>query len=50
MLVSKDHLGRKGKFGCYTDDGFAIGIAYVLAVLKQGEKFESLHWFDSGSG
>ena len=27
--------GKKGKFGCFTDDGFAIGVAYILSVLKQ---------------
>ena len=31
MLLEKDRMGKKGKFGCFTDDGFAIGIAYILS-------------------
>ncbi len=31
----------------YTDDGFPVGVAYCLAILKQTRKFESLHWVDT---
>ena len=47
MLLERDRLGKKGKFGCFTDDGFAIGLAYILSVLKSNGNFDSLHWFDS---
>lgn len=31
----------------FSDDGFAMGIAYCLAILKQTRKHEGLHWADS---
>jgi len=49
IIQAKDSMARahKGKEAYFTDDGFAIGIAYILAILKQTKKFDSLHWFKS---
>lgn len=52
IRVSKDKMDKVKRQGArqtayFTDDGFAIGIAYILAILKQGPQFESLHWFDT---
>jgi WASH complex subunit 7 len=37
----------QGMEAFFCDDGFPIGIAYVLAILKQDRAFDSLHWWDS---
>lgn len=31
----------------YTDDGFAVGASFLLSVLNQNHKMDSLNWFES---
>ena len=47
-IISKEKMTRKNKVGAsFTDDGFAMGVAYILKLLDQFNDFESLQWFSS---
>ncbi|XP_054719352.1 WASH complex subunit 4-like [Uloborus diversus] len=47
-ISSKEKLSRKNKVGAaFTDDGFAMGVAYILKLLNLYHDFDSLHWFQS---
>eukprot|EP01137_Pigoraptor_chileana_P013132 Opistho-2@66313 len=48
ILSGKEKLAKKNKAGAtFTDDGFAMGVAYILKLLDQSLQFDSLHWFQS---
>eukprot|EP00286_Rhodomonas_abbreviata_P028524 CAMPEP_0181299654 /NCGR_PEP_ID=MMETSP1101-20121128/6465_1 /TAXON_ID=46948 /ORGANISM="Rhodomonas abbreviata, Strain Caron Lab Isolate" /LENGTH=1130 /DNA_ID=CAMNT_0023404825 /DNA_START=156 /DNA_END=3545 /DNA_ORIENTATION=+ len=49
ILEAKDRLLRAKRQveGALFDDGFALGVAFVLKVLAQREQFDALHWFES---
>ncbi|GFG31853.1 hypothetical protein Cfor_02661 [Coptotermes formosanus] len=47
-ITCKEKMSKKNKVGAaFTDDGFAMGISYILKLLDQYEEFDSLHWFQS---
>ncbi|KAI1286738.1 hypothetical protein HDE_10420 [Halotydeus destructor] len=47
-VMSKEKMNRKNKNGAqFTDDGFEMGVAYLLCLLEQFTEFESVHWFGS---
>ena len=46
MLIAKEKLNKRNAPNAYlTDDGFAMGLAYLLHVLEEESTFKSLHWF-----
>mmetsp|Transcript_21613 Transcript_21613/g.52202 ORF Transcript_21613/g.52202 Transcript_21613/m.52202 type:complete len:1326 (+) Transcript_21613:117-4094(+) len=48
-IQGKEMMHKKNitRDGYYTDDGFAVGLAFALSVLGQTKTYESLNWFKS---
>lgn len=47
-LTCKERLNKKNKADCaFTDDGFALGLAFIIEILNQESQLNSIHWFHS---
>ncbi|XP_046405454.1 WASH complex subunit 4 [Ischnura elegans] len=47
-ITCKEKMSKKNKVGAsFTDDGFAMGVAYILKLIDLNSEFDSLHWFQS---
>ncbi|XP_033225623.1 WASH complex subunit 4 isoform X2 [Belonocnema kinseyi] len=47
-VSNKEKLFKKDKTGAaFTDDGFAMGIAYINALLDQSNELDGLQWFET---
>ena len=49
-INARDNLMKKNKteeISYFSDDGFMVGICYLLKIFSSDKKFESLNWFPS---
>ena len=47
-VSNKEKLFKKDKTGAaFTDDGFAMGVAYINALLDQSVELDGLQWFET---
>lgn len=48
FMQAKNTLKTKNMTKVYfCDDGFAVGIAYILKILRQNDRFSGINWFKS---
>mmetsp|Transcript_16267 Transcript_16267/g.37734 ORF Transcript_16267/g.37734 Transcript_16267/m.37734 type:complete len:194 (+) Transcript_16267:1431-2012(+) len=41
------YKSNRAREAYYTDDGFAVGLAFILAITRQQDEFDALHWFQA---
>lgn len=47
-ISNKEKMFKKNQTGgAFTDDGFAMGVAYINALLDQSAELDGLHWFQT---
>ncbi|XP_050426323.1 WASH complex subunit 4 [Adelges cooleyi] len=46
-INSKEKMYKKSKGAMFTDDGFAVGLAYLLRIFNLNDEFNLLKWFQS---
>lgn len=49
LIRGKEKLSKRGadSEATFAEDGFALGLAFLLRVLGQSKAFDAMHWFDS---
>jgi len=48
IAIDKEKYAKKGREeGTFTEDGFPLGVAYILKLLDQNKDFDSLNWWKS---
>lgn len=48
MMIGKEQINKKLSLKAFiNDDGLVLGIAYFLALLRQVDHYQSLHWDES---
>lgn len=45
MMIGKEQINKKLSLKAFiNDDGLLLGVAYFLALLRQVDHYQSLHW------
>jgi len=48
VVRGRDKLQKRNNADAFiSDDGFPLGVVYLLKILGVAEQFNSLNWFDS---